>query len=231
MKNAIITGATKGIGRAITEIFAKNGYNVAICARTASDLDQFKAALEEKYGIKVIATPVDMSDKTAVKAFAQQVTEQWNQVDVLVNNAGVFIPCELASEETEEAFEQMMDLNLYSTYYMTQKVLPTMLEQKRGHIFNICSIASFMAYGAYAVSKHAMLGYSRVLREEVKEKGIRVTAMMPGATYTNSWEGAGIPAERMMKAEDIAKSLFSIYELSDQTVVEEIILRPQLGDI
>lgn len=231
MKNAIITGATKGIGRAVTEIFAQNGYNVAICARTASDLEAFKTELEEKYKVQVIANPVDMSDKAAVKAFAQEVTNQWQTIDVLVNNAGVFIPCELASEETEEAFEQMMDLNLYSTYYMTQKVLPTMIEQKRGHIFNICSIASFMAYGAYAVSKHAMLGFSRVLREEVKEKGIRVTALMPGATYTSSWEGAGIPPERMMKAEDVAQSLFSIYQLSDQTVVEEIILRPQLGDI
>lgn len=231
MKNVIVTGATKGIGRAVTEIFAKNGYNVAICARTASDLEQFKQELQQQYKIEVIALAVDMADKKAVKDFAQQVTAQWKTIDVLVNNAGAYIPCELTSSDTEAAFEQMMDLNLYSTYYLTQGVLPSMLAQKSGHIFNMCSIASFMAYGAYAVSKHAMLGFSRVLREEVKDKGIRVTAIMPGATYTASWEGSDIPAERMMKAEDIAQSLYSIYQLSDQTVVEEIILRPQLGDI
>jgi len=151
----------------------------------------------------------------------------------LVNNAGVFIPCELTSTDadTEDAFEMMMDLNLYSTYYMTQGILPVMLEQKSGHVFNICSIASIMPYGAYAVSKHAMLGFSKVLRDEVKDKGIRVTAILPGATHTASWEGSGIPEERLMKAEDVAKSLLDIYNLSDRTVVEEIILRPQLGDV
>ena len=106
-----------------------------------------------------------------------------------------------------------------------------MVEQKSGHVFNICSIASIMPYGAYAVSKHAMLGFSKVLREEVKEKGVRVTAILPGATYTASWEGSDLPVERFIKAEDIAQSLFDIYKLSEHTVVEEIILRPQLGDI
>jgi short-subunit dehydrogenase len=231
--NAIITGATKGIGRATAELLAQNGFNIAVCARTQTDLDTLKQNLEQKYNIKVIAEAVDMSKKTAVKSFVATITKQWTQIDILVNNAGVFIPCELTSTdtETEDAFEMMMDLNLYSTYYMTQGILPVMLEQKSGHVFNICSIASIMPYGAYAVSKHAMLGFSKVLREEVKDKGIRVTAILPGATYTASWDGSDIPEERLMRAEDIAKSLLDIYNLSDRTVVEEIILRPQLGDV
>lgn len=229
--NAIITGATKGIGRAVAELFAKNGFNVAVCARTQADVDALKTTLEEKHNIKVIAQAVDMSEKKAVKAFVANILEQWKTVDILVNNAGVFIPCELANAENEEAFEMMMDLNLYSTYYMTQGVLPSMIEQQKGHIFNMCSIASIMPYGAYAVSKHAMLGFSKVLREEVKDKGIRVTAILPGATYTASWDGTDLPQERFMKAEDIAQSLLDIYNLSERTVVEEIILRPQLGDI
>ncbi len=106
-----------------------------------------------------------------------------------------------------------------------------MLAEQTGQIFNMCSIASIMPYGAYAVSKHALLGFSRVLREEVKDKGVRVTAVMPGATYTASWDGTDLPQERFMKAEDIAQSLWDIYQLSQQTVVEEIVLRPQLGDI
>jgi len=228
---AIITGATKGIGRATAELLAQKGFDIAICARTASDLEEMKTAIEQEHKVNVLAESVDMSDKAAVKAFAQKITAAWDTIDILVNNAGAFIPCELANPENEEAFEQMMDLNLYSTYYMTQGILPTMLAKQGGHIFNMCSIASIMPYGAYAVSKHAMLGFSKVLREEVKEKGIRVTAIMPGATYTASWEGADIPEERMMKASDIAKSLWSVYELSDRTVVEEIVLRPQLGDI
>lgn len=229
--NAIITGATKGIGRAVAELFAKNGFNVAVCARTEADVLALKTSLEESYQIEAIAQVVDMSDKKAVKAFMASILEQWKTVDILVNNAGVFIPCELANSDNEDAFEMMMDLNLYSTYYMTQGVLPSMIAQKKGHIFNMCSIASIMPYGAYAVSKHAMLGFSKVLRDEVKDKGIRVTAILPGATYTASWAGTDLPQERFMKAEDIAQSLFDIYNLSDRTVVEEIILRPQLGDI
>ncbi|MDC0230581.1 SDR family oxidoreductase [Aureispira] len=228
--NAIITGATKGIGRAITELLAKNGFNVAVCARTQADLETLKKDIE-KHGIQVIIEAVDMSKKTAVKAFVSKIRKEWDSVDILVNNAGVFIPCELTNEENDDAFEMMMNLNLYSTYYMTQGILPMMIEQSKGHVFNICSIASIMPYGAYAVSKHAMLGFSKVLREEVKEKGIRVTSILPGATYTASWEGTELPQERFMKSEDIAKSLLDIYTLSDQTVVEEIILRPQLGDI
>ena len=125
----------------------------------------------------------------------------------------------------------MIETNLYSAYHLTRALLPKVLQSQNGHIFNMCSIASIMPYGAYAVSKHAMLGFSKVLREEVKEEGIRVTAIMPGATYTASWEGTDLPKNRFMKAEDIAQSVFDIYQLSDCTVVEEIILRPQLGDI
>jgi len=229
--NAIITGATKGIGRAVAELFAKNGFNIAVCARTQADVLALKTSFEETYAIQVIAKVVDMADKKAVKAFMASILEEWKTVDILVNNAGAFVPCELSNSENEAAFEMMMDLNLYSTYYMTQGVLPSMIAQEKGHIFNICSIASIMPYGAYAVSKHAMLGFSKVLREEVKEKGIRVTAILPGATYTASWADTDLPEERFMKAEDIAQSLFDIYKLSDRTVVEEIILRPQLGDI
>lgn len=231
MNNAIVTGATKGIGRALVERFAQEGYNVAFCARTAADVDAFAEELRSLYAVKVIAQAIDMSQKEAVKNFAQTVLQTWQQVDVLVNNAGVFIPCELTDPSTEDAFESMLDLNLLSAYYLTQQVLPSMLEHGSGHVFNMCSIASIMPYGAYAVSKHALLGFSRVLREEVKEKGVRVTAVMPGATYTASWSGTELPEERFMKAEDIAQSVWDIYQLSPQTVVEELILRPQLGDI
>lgn len=228
---AIITGATKGIGKATATLLAQNGFDVAICARTQSDLDTLKADIEQTYNVQVIAEAVDMSQKATVKGFVATIKETWKTIDILVNNAGVFIPCDLADESTEEAFETMMDLNLYSTYYMTQGILPMMIAEKKGHIFNMCSIASIMPYGAYAVSKHAMLGFSKVLRDEVKDKGIRVTAIMPGATYTASWDGTDLPQERFMKAEDIAQSLLDIYNLSERTVVEEIILRPQLGDI
>ncbi len=230
--NIVVSGATKGIGRAIVELFAAKGANIALCARSMDDVSALCLTLGQQYpNIQIIGHAADMSKKEEVKGFAAAIAAQWQQVDVLVNNAGVFIPCPLADADTEAAFEQMMDTNLYSAYYLTRGLLPLMLPQRGGHVFNMCSIASFMPYGAYAVSKHAMLGFSRVLREELKDKGIRVTAVMPGATYTPSWGGTELPEERFMKASDIAEAVWGCYALSPQTVVEELILRPQLGDI
>jgi short-subunit dehydrogenase len=105
---------------------------------------------------------------------------------------------------------------------------------KSGHIFNMCSIASIKAYdngGSYAIAKFALLGFSKCLREELKAHGIRVTAIMPGATKTASWDGVDLPEERFMKVEDVAEMVYAAYSLSGRSVVEEVIIRPQLGDI
>lgn len=229
---AVITGATKGIGRAIAERFIAEGFDLAICARTEKDLIAFQKELQEKHPEReILSRPTDMSKPEEVKAFGTFVAEKWKTIDVLVNNAGVFIPGELTDPETEPAFVKMMDTNLYSTYYMTRSLLPTIQANEQGHIFNICSIASIQAYGTYSVSKFAMLGYSKVLREELKNQEIRVTAILPGATYTASWEGVDLPKERFMTAEDIGEAVWSCFALSKYTVVEEMVLRPQLGDI
>ena len=105
---------------------------------------------------------------------------------------------------------------------------------QRGHIFNIASIASQVGYASgasYAITKHAQLGLHRVLREECKPHGVRVTVVMPGPVLTDSWNGVDIPAERFMKPEDIAEAVWGAYALSHRTVIEEIVLRPQLGDL
>jgi short-subunit dehydrogenase len=109
-----------------------------------------------------------------------------------------------------------------------------MKRTREGHIFNVCSIASIQAYangGAYAISKFALLGFSKCLREELKSYQIRVTAVLPGATRTASWDGTSLPDERFMPSEDIAETIFAAYALSNRSVVEEILIRPQLGDI
>ncbi len=234
MKNIVITGATKGIGRAITEIFAQAGFNVAINARTGADLEQLKAELESKYpAIQVLIQSVDMSQKHQVLHFAEMIRDHWSTIDVLVNNAGVFLPGEITKEE-DGALETMIETNLYSAYHLTRALLPLIVPQKQGHIFNICSIASIIAYpngGSYSISKFAMLGFSKVLREELKKEGIKVTSVMPGATWSASWEGAPFPEDRLMPAEDIANAVWNAYQTSGSTVVEDIILRPQLGDL
>lgn len=230
---AVVTGGTKGIGRAIIEKFAEREFDIITCSRNKDDLQQLKSSVEKASGIKVHTQTVDMSDISEVKTFIMFIKDITREVDVLVNNAGIFIPGQIHSEE-DGTLEKMINTNLYSAYYMIKGLIEDMKRHKKGHIFNMCSTASFMPYkngGSYCVSKFAMLGMSKVLREEMKEYNIRVTSIMPGATYTASWEGADMPKERFMKSEDVAMAAWNAYEMSDRTVIEEIVMRPQLGDI
>lgn len=232
-KVIVVTGGTKGIGLAVIEKFAAQGFDVVTCARNATELDILGKSIEGKYPVKVFTKSADMGDKIQVKMFADFVLGLHRTIDVLVNNAGFFIPGEI-STEPDGTLESMMNANLYSAYNLTRGLVGGMKQKKSGHIFNICSIASFTAYangGSYAISKFAMLGFSKCLREELKKFGIRVTAIMPGATKTRSWDGIDLPDDRFIPVEDIAQTIFSAYALSGRSVVEEIVIRPQLGDI
>lgn len=137
-------------------------------------------------------------------------------------------------DEPEGQVEQLMQVNLYSAYYLTRQLAPGMSERGSGHIFNICSVASLLALpggGSYTVTKFALLGWSKALREELKEQGVKVTSIMPGATWSDSWKGVSLPESRLMQATDIADTLWAAYQLSPSAVVEDIVLRPQLGDL
>ncbi len=234
MIHVLITGGTKGIGLAIAEKFAEEGANLAVCARTPDDLKLMKANFDQKFpNATLITNDIDVSSKGQILELAAWIKEKWDRLDVLVNNAGVFIPGEILSE-ADGKLETMMETNLYSAYHLTRALAPMMVNQKSGHIFNICSIASLIAYpngGAYSISKFAMLGFSKVLREELKTKGVKVTSVMPGATWSASWEGADLPQELLMPAEDIGSLVLQIYKLSKVSVVEDIVIRPQLGDL
>ena len=174
----------------------------------------------------------DLSKKENVIAFANFAL-QFGTPGILINNAGSFVPGSIHTEP-EGALEEMMETNLYSAYHLTRKLLPKMMKAKNGHIFNMCSIASIQAYkngGSYSLSKFALLGLTKNLREELKSYNIKVTAVIPGAAYTDSWSESGLDEDRFMKPDDIAELVYAVSQLSPQTCVEEIILRPQLGDI
>lgn len=230
---AVITSGTKGIGRATVERFFKEGFDVVTCARSKADLEALKGTLEASNQGKVYFQTADMSKREDVSAFANFVQNLGRSVDVLVNNTGIFIPGAIHEEE-EGNLEKMIETNLYSAYHLTRALVGDMKAKKRGHIFTTGSIAGITAYdngGSYSISKFALLGFTKCLREEMKPHGVRVTSILPGATYTASWEGVDIPRERFMKPEDIADAIYACHALSNQTVVEEIVLRPQLGDI
>ncbi len=232
-KNIIITGASRGFGYAIAEIFAENGNDLLLTSMNESRLSKALAELQNKYpGITIKAKPFDLSKKEQALAFGEWCLKNGSP-DVLVNNAGSFAGSNVHNEE-DGALEEMIETNLYSAYHLTRKIVPVMIEKKSGHIFNMSSIAGLKAYpngGSYSISKFALRGFSINLRDELKPYNIKVTTVFPGAAYTDSWAASGIERKRFMEASDIAKMVYAASQLSLSACVEEIILRPQLGDI
>ena len=231
--NVIITGASQGLGKAMAMQFAAAGYTLLLCSRNEYNLYNLVAELQTLHAnASVHAKATDMSVKEEVVAFANWCLT-FGTPSIIINNAGQFIPGSVHNEP-EDALEKMIEVNLYSAYHLTRTLLPAMMESKDGHIFNICSIASLKAYnngGAYSISKFALLGFSKNLREEMKPYNIKVTSVIPGAAYTGSWAASGIDAKRMMEADDVAKMVFAVSQLSPQACIEEIVMRPQLGDL
>lgn len=229
----VITGASKGIGKAVAQEFAAEGHRLLLCSRNDYTLYETVRELQTNYpSAEIKGLPVDLASKIGRTDFHQWINK-YGVPDILVNNAGQFVPGSIHNEP-DDALDTMLSANLLSAYHLTRLLLPSMMERKTGHIFNICSIASLAAYangGAYSISKFALLGFSKNLREEMKPYGIKVTAVLPGAAYTDSWAGSGIDPQRIMTAQDIAIMIAASSRLSAQACVEDIILRPQLGDL
>ena len=230
--NVIITGASKGIGKAIATIFAANGHNLYLCSRNEVALYKAMEELQTRFpSVTVKAKAFDLSRQA--KDFGNWIIQLGIETDVLVNNAGLFEPGSVYNEP-EGLLENQLQTNLYSAYHLTRAMLPGMMKKKSGHIFNICSIASLYAYkngGAYSISKFAMAGFNKNLREEMKDFGIKVTAVYPGAVLTDSWGDFDNSKHRIMEADDVAKMIFAASQLSPGACIEEIVMRPLLGDL
>lgn len=231
--NVLITGASRGIGKAIAEIFAANGHNLFLSSRSEAALYKTMEELQTKYpGVSIRAKAFDLGIKEQAKELGNWCLG-FAVPEVLVNNAGLFEPGSVHNEP-EGLLENQLAANLYSAYHLTRTVLPQMMKRKSGHIFNMCSIASLHAYhngGAYSISKYALHGFSKNLREEMKPYNIKVTAVHPGAVLTDSWGGYDNSAKRIMEASDIAQMVYACTKLSPAACVEDIVIRPQLGDL
>ena len=235
----VITGASQGIGRAIAEAFAEEANEsaeararIALLARNEGKLQEVAESCRSR-GAEAAVYRCDVTDDDAVFKTARAIEEQWGAADVLVNNAGLFEPAPLL-ETSPEQFRAQVDVNLTSAFVVTRAFAPAMAERGSGHLFFMASIAALTSYpdgGAYAAAKHGLRGVARTLRAETKGAGLRVTTLLPGATYTASWEGVDLPEERFMPPEDVARAVVDAYRMSDRTVIEEIVMRPQLGDV
>jgi short-subunit dehydrogenase len=232
--NVVITGASRGMGKAMAAKFAAEGHNLFLCAKNKKRLSDCVNELKTTY-IKssILFYSADLSNKTQVQEFGKWILQQNSSIDILINNAGNFLPGSIYTEE-DGVLEEMININLYSAYHLTRTLLPKMMAQKQGYIFNICSIAALKAYpngGSYSISKHALMGFSKNLREEMKPYNIKVTCVYPGAVYTSSWQESGVDKARVMDVDDISEIIYTISKLSPQACVEEIVMRPQLGDL
>ena len=231
---AVVSGGSRGIGRALVGTFLSAGVPVVTASRSQQALLELREAMETEHsGVTLCTVTADLSKKEGVDALVKAIPLARGTEVLLVHNVGVFLPGGVHNE-AEGALEKMIETNLYSAYFLTRSLLPHMMREKSGHVFTICSTASLQAYpegGAYCISKFALLGFTKVLREELRAYDIRVTAVLPGATLTDSWKGTSLPPTRFMPPEDIAKAVWDTYTLSARTTVEEIVMRPQLGDV
>jgi short-subunit dehydrogenase len=230
----VVTGASQGIGAAIATAFATEikGVKLALVARSAANLAVVAKACSV-LGASAGVFPCDVSDEAEVATLEAEVRKRFGTVDVLINNAGKYAGAPFLSTSTAD-FDRMISANLRSVFLVTKAFAPGMVRRRRGDIFNMGSVAGIVAFAgapAYSAAKFGVAGLSKAMRAELQDKGVRVCCVHPGATVSPSWKGSGVATSRMMPAADVAQAFVAVYRMSRRTVVEEIVLRPQLGDL
>lgn len=232
MKNAIITGATRGMGRAIAIAFANEGFNLAICSRNATELDSFKDELQQiDPGIKIAAIVADVSKKADTLKFATEAESTLGTINVIVNNAGIYMPTSIL-DDADDTFDKLMHTNLMPAYELYRYFGKKMIQARSGHIFNICSSASkdvVAEAGSYSVTKFALLGLNNVMRLELQQYGVKVTAVIPGSTLTSSWDGMQVDSAKFIMPVDIASAIINACRMSPGANVDEITIKPVFG--
>ena len=229
---AIVSGATKGIGKAITLALAGEGYDLGLGARNLQELDLLRKEIQALYpDIEVITKSVDFSQKHETRNFAETFLHHWGDIDILVNNVGVYEEDNL-DELNESALMKMFNVNFFSAMRLTQPFLPEFKKRKSGHIINICSVLSKKVRKkavSYSLSKQALYGYTKILRNELRNYDVKVTAILPGSTNTASWDGLDAPVEEFVQPEDVANGV--LMAIQSNGLVEEFEIKPINPDL
>ncbi len=233
-KTALITGATKGMGRAAAEQLGQLGCHLLLTARDANALERLKNQLETTNpGINVQYMACDFAERAQLQGLIEWVERNVEALDILINNVGIFRPVSIL-DETDEDFDIQMQVNYYTPHLLSRAIGRNMRKHRKGHMFNISSIASrepVSAAGTYTVTKYAVMGLTHVLRDELRQYGVKVTEIVPGSTLTSSWEGTEIPADQFVLPEDVASAIVGCLQLSSGANVEELIIKPKYGNI
>jgi NADP-dependent 3-hydroxy acid dehydrogenase YdfG len=231
-KVALVTGAGRGIGRAIAVAFAAEGAAVVLVARSRADLASVAAEIRERNG-RALAIPTDVTQDGAVEALVEQTLTDLGRIDVLVTSAGTAAFSAVADSKPAD-WDTMLALNLRAVMVCCRAVLPTMLRQRSGTILNVGSIASKRALpgsAVYTATKTAVDAFSRVLAEELRPHGVRVGVLVAGAVDTPLWDslGGSPPRDKMLRPEDVARAALLMAALPPHASLEELTLLPAGG--
>ena len=222
---AIVTGASRGMGRATAVLLAASGAKVVLAARTGNALSEVAGEIRQAGGV-AWAHPVDITDEHAVDGLISEVIERSGQIDVLVNVAGVGYWGPVAEFSTDD-WDRIFNTNLRGLFFCTRAVLEHMIARKSGHIVNVASIAGHMGTAtraAYCASKAGVRRFSEALLQEVREDEIKVSIVSPGSTNTGF--GSSKDADWKMEAEDIARTIVDVLTASHDTCISEVVMRP-----
>ena len=226
----LITGASRGIGRAIALKFAENNYAVALTARNAEKLEETASLIRQGGGPSPMLIPANLRDDRQIDALAEQVLQEWGRVDILINNAGVLYTRPFL-ELSMESVREMMEVNYLAVFRLTQKILPSMVENEQGTIVNIASLAGkhgFKTGSGYAATKFALRGFAQSLMLEFRDKGIRVITVFPGSVNTEMSSAHASPsrAQTILQPEDVAHTVFAAVTVDHRAMISEIDIRP-----
>jgi 3-hydroxy acid dehydrogenase / malonic semialdehyde reductase len=239
MKFALVTGATSGIGRATAIMLAENNYNIILTGRRADLLDSLKREIEVKYKRDVLTLNFDIRSKESVDRAIDSLPERWQKIDILVNNAGLAVGLNHIQEGVIDDWERMIDTNIKGLLYITRRIAPMMIEQGKGHIINIGSIAGTQVYeygNVYCASKHAVHALSQSMREDMLKNNVKVTEIRPGMVETEfslvrfkgDKEMAKNPYQGIVPlfAEDIADAILYAVTRPDHVCINEMEITP-----
>jgi NAD(P)-dependent dehydrogenase (short-subunit alcohol dehydrogenase family) len=230
-KVALVTGANRGIGLAVAHALAAAGCDVVITGRDWKTLARAEKELK-RWKVRVFSAVCDVRDSHAVGGLASEIKKKFRRIDILINNAGIIQPNLKIAETPLDVWRDVIDINLTGTFIVTKAVLPLM--KRGGIIVNNLSIVvkqTFTGTAAYNASKLGALAFTNTLREELREKGIRVLAFIPGAVDTDIWNTlwAEAPRHKMVSAETVAKTLLNALLLPENSAIDELTITPSTG--